>query len=155
VLVGTPNSGTPLASTGSLSRFLDGNVSRLSQASTRAALAPLEGALCLARFVAMGLTASLAGLDELIPGNTTLQSLGAAAATQWFTIGARYAHDGAGSLDIPGEPDFAASDNDLVVPSEGCHLAGAGEALRLSGCVHHHTYFSNPVVRERLDSWLA
>lgn len=156
VLVGTPNSGTPLAAPGALARFIDGTVARLAQASASAAAAPLEGAMGLARFVAMGIAAPLAGLDDLAPASPLLQSLGPPpAGTQWFTVGARHGGEISGTLDIPDPAEFSATDNDLVVPSEGCHLAGAGEALRLEGGVHHHSYFTCETLRARLDAWLG
>jgi hypothetical protein len=52
--------------------------------------------------------------------------------------------------------DFSAAPNDLVVPSDGCHEPGVqvADSLRLGGSdVHHHNYFSNRHVRERLANW--
>ena len=53
--------------------------------------------------------------------------------------------------------DFAATPNDLVVPSEGCHEPGmpVTDRLRLGGSqVHHHNYFANAHVRAHLAQWL-
>ena len=96
----------------------------------------------------------------MTPDNLQLRALsaGAAAPTQWYTIGAQY--DGPGSLcaadAAPDDPTM--SRNDLVVPSDGCHDPGAtpAEQLRLGGGdVHHHSYFANSSVRERLQEWLG
>ena len=52
--------------------------------------------------------------------------------------------------------DFASASNDLVVPSAGCHDVDAdiSDSLKLVGSeVHHHSYFANQQVRERLARW--
>lgn len=158
-LVGTPNQGTPLACDAQLPRYLDGHVARLARARRDVAEPTLQGALCVARGVALGPAPQLPGLEAMMPGSLLLRALGAAGATsaQWYTIGAQYS--GAGATRPSGrEPDdFAVTPNDLVVPSDGCHEPGAApvESLRLGGAdVHHHNYFANAHVRERLETWL-
>jgi hypothetical protein len=117
----------------------------------------LEGALCMLRFVALGVAAPLPGIEALQPENASRILSGALdpGAQEWFTVGAEFAMTG-------GHPDgshdeFSSIANDLVVPNEGCHQPGVEVAgsLRLSGeGVHHHNYFANPRVRERLAGWL-
>jgi hypothetical protein len=159
-LVGTPNRGTPLAHDAQLARYLDGHVARLAGARRHVAEPTLQGALCVARSVALGLVPELPGLDAMKPDSLLLRALGAFSAPvpQWFTIGAQYSGAGAARAVGLDPDDFAMAPNDMVVPSEGCHEPGAApcESLRLGGAdVHHHNYFANPHVRERLDSWLV
>ena len=158
-LVGTPNRGTPLASDALLPRYLDGHVALLARARRDVAEPTLQGALCLARGVALGLAPELPGLDAMKPDSLFLRALGAfsAPAPQWFTIGAQYSGVGAACAVGLDPDDFAMAPNDSVVPSEGCHDPGAApcETLRLGGAdVHHHNYFANAHVREKLGAWL-
>jgi hypothetical protein len=154
VLVGTPNYGTPLARPDQIARLLDGNSARLAQVPQAAARATLEGLLGVARFVALGLDARLPGLEAQEPGSDTLRTLGAMVPpTHWFSIGANLERQDERGAD----PAFGDVPNDLVVPSDGCHLATAtpGDSLRIAGSrIHHHNYFSSSAVRERLSSWL-
>jgi hypothetical protein len=159
-LVGTPNRGTPLARDTQLARYLDGHVALLARARRDVAGPTLQGALCLARGVALGLATDLPGLEAMKPDNLQLRALDAAgtALTQWYTIGAQY--DGAGAIPAadPDSGDPAMSRNDLVVPSDGCHEPGTtpADSLKLGGRdVHHHNYFANAQVRRRLQDWLA
>jgi hypothetical protein len=120
--------------------------------------ATLEGVLCLARCVALGSPEPLPGLAALAPGSQTLRTLAAFTPTdqQWFTIGAQFAAHG-GHGDAGERHGFFTAPNDLVVPSDGCHEPGTrvADSLRLGGAeVHHHNYFSNEHVRERLARWL-
>lgn len=159
-LVGTPNRGTPLARAASLSGYLDGHVALLARARRDVAEPTLQGALCLARGVALGRAAGLPGLDAMTPDSLQLRALGAAggASSQWYTIGAQYSGAGAQPASGLSEDDFAHSPNDLVVPSDGCHEPGVtpADSLKLGGHdVHHHNYFANVHVRERLEAWLA
>jgi hypothetical protein len=149
--IGTPNKGTALAA--SLPRFLGGHVAMLARASTSVAQATLEGALCMMRFAALDVRAPLPGVEALQPDR---QDLGAIEpkAQQWYTVSAQFAN--AGGHVTP--DDFADTPNDLVVPSEACHEPGVpvADSLRLGGSdVHHHNYFTNRHVRERLQSWLG
>jgi pimeloyl-ACP methyl ester carboxylesterase len=154
VLVGTPNYGTPLARSVSLARWLDGNVAHLASLSRAGAIASLEGLLSVARFEALGLDSRLPGLEAQQPGSETLRAFEATGSGQrWFSIGANYeCPTDAGTDPLPGD-----TPNDLVVPSDGCHLPTAtpDDSLRIAGSqIHHHNYFSSPVARERLNSWL-
>lgn len=155
-LVGTPNKGTVLARYGNLSRFLDGHVAMLARTSTSAAQATLEGVLCMLRFVALDIASPLPGIEALQPANASQNhsDIIDAGPQQWFTVGAEFAV--AGGHSNGGPDDFSATPNDLVVPSDGCHDVGVAVSgsLRLGAEVHHHNYFANPEVRERLASWL-
>jgi hypothetical protein len=154
VLVGTPNYGTPLARPDQVARLLDGNAARLAQVPRAAARATLEGLLGVARFVALGLETRLPGLEAQEPGSDTLRALGAIVSpTHWFSIGANLER----SVERSADPPFGDAPNDLVVPTDGCHLATATpeDSLRIAGShTHHHNYFSSSVVRDRLRSWL-
>lgn len=158
-LVGTPNQGTALASDRELPRYLDGHVALLARARRDVAEPTLQGALCLARGVALGLATELPGLEAMTPDSLLLRALGAgrAPAQQWYTIGAQYSGAGAARAEGLDPGDFALVPNDTVVPSDGCHEPGCTpvESLRLGGAdVHHHNYFANANVRERLEAWL-
>jgi hypothetical protein len=47
--------------------------------------------------------------------------------------------------------------DDLVVPSAGCHARlQPADSQHIAGMdAHHHHYFANPLVREKLAAWLA
>jgi hypothetical protein len=154
VLVGTPNYGTPLARPDQVARLLDGNAARLALVPRVGARATLEGLLGMARLVALGLSSRLPGLEAQEPGSDTLRMLDATVSpTHWFSIGANLERSDERSSD----PLLGDVPNDLVVPSDGCHLATAtpDDSLRIAGPrIHHHNYFSSAVVRNRLRSWL-
>jgi pimeloyl-ACP methyl ester carboxylesterase len=157
--VGTPNNGTVLAHARNLARFLDGHVALLARAPQQKAEAILEGALCMARFVAIDPPVELPGMTAMTPGSVSSRALGAlpAGRQQWFTIGAQYTRPEGHRTTVAIEDEFEAEPNDLVAPSAGCHLPGVQpiDSLRLGGSdVHHHNYFANRHVRERLESWL-
>jgi len=157
-LVGTPNKGTPLAQHESLARFLDGHVAMLARVSANVAQATLEGALCMLRFVALGVAAPLPGIEALQFESASRRDSGAltTGAQQWFTVGAHFSRtDGHrnGAYD-----DFSSVANDLVVSSEGCHdvEVEVSDSLRLDGPeAHHHSYFASQQVHERLAKWLT
>jgi hypothetical protein len=114
----------------------------------------------MVRIAALGLAAPLPGLAIQAPGSRELRELRISSQTAqtWFTVGAQFARAGGhGSTQIDAE-DFAATPNDRVVPSEGCHEPGTPVAarLRLGGSdVHHHNYFANAHVRAHLAQWFA
>ena len=157
-LVGTPNKGTELAQYSNLSGFLDGHVAMLARVSANVAQATLEGALCMLRIVALDAASSLPGIEALQPECATRRDSIAPidCAQEWFTVSADFTHtDGHrnGAQDA-----FASAPNDLVVPSAGCHDVDAeiADSLKLVGSdVHHHNYFANPQVRERLARWFC
>ena len=110
------------------------------------------------RFVALDIASALPGIEALQPKGATQRDSGArgAGAQEWFTVSADFAHtDGhrSGAYDA-----FASAPNDLVVPSVGCHDVNAdiSDSLKLVGSeVHHHNYFANQQVRERLARWFS
>jgi len=150
--LGTPNKGTVLAT--DLRRFLDGHVAMLARTPKVVAQATLEGALCMMRFAALARPAPLPGIEALQPNMQSLASI-PPNTQQWFTVSAQFAKAGGHPGEAP--DDFSATPNDLVVPSDACHEPGVPvtDSLRLGGSeVHHHNYFTNRHVRERLESWL-
>ena len=154
--VGTPNNGTALALGANLPRFVDGHVALLARAPQQRAEAILEGALCMTRFASLDPPVELPGMMAMTPGSTLARAFaGSGQRQQWFTIGAQYARP-EGLRSERGD-EFDSAPNDLIAPAAACHLPGVQpvDTLRLTGSdVHHHSYFSNPEVRERLDSWL-
>ena len=153
--VGTPNNGTPLALETNLMRFLDGHVAMLARTSAKVAQATLEGVLCMTRCIALGVSEPLPGLAAVAGESAALRAF-KPFAQQWFTVSAQFSTPN-GHGDVGERDEFSAAPNDLVVPSEGCHHPGApvSESLRLGGAdVHHHNYFANQHVRERLAAWL-
>jgi pimeloyl-ACP methyl ester carboxylesterase len=155
--VGTPNQGTALAVEAHLMRFLDAHLAMLAHLPVAVSQATLEGVLCMARILALGQRPTLPGVQALTPERATHHALLDRQVTgqRWFTIGARFMAP-EGSLDIRDE--FDAVPNDLVVPTQGCHEPGipVTDSLRLAGVdTHHHNYFANPRVRERLAEWFG
>ena len=157
-LVGTPNKGTALAQHSSLIRFLDGHVGMLARVSANVAQATLEGALCMLRFVALEVASALPGIEALQPQSATRRESGAlvTGAQEWFTVSADFNRTDGHPNDA--YDDFASASNDLVVPSAGCHDVDAdiSDSLKLVGSeVHHHSYFANQQVRDRLARWFG
>jgi hypothetical protein len=156
--VGTPNKGSPLALPANLPRFLDAHVAMLAGIRPNVAQPTLEGALCMLRFVALGLTAPLPGIEPLLPGNASILVGDARAneAQQWFTVSAEFAKAGghrSETLD-----DFCEASDDMVVPVEGCHepRLPVADSLKIGGAeIHHHNYFTDRHVRERLCAWFV
>lgn len=156
--VGVPNDGTPLAMPANLPRFLDAHVAMLARTGANVAQPTLEGALCMLRFAALGLTAPLRGIEPLLPGHASAggHALSGAESAQWFTVSAQFARNEGHDTAAPDE--FSQSANDLVVPVAGCHQPGApvSDSLKIGGDqIHHHNYFTNRHVRERLTAWLV
>jgi len=157
-LVGTPNKGTALAQYSNLVRFLDGHLAMLARVPANVAQATLEGTLCMLRFVALDVASALPGIEALQPESATRRDSGVLldCAQEWFTVGADFTHTNGhrnGAYDA-----FASAPNDLVVPSAGCHDLDAdiSDSLKLVGSeVHHHNYFANQHVRERLARWFS
>jgi pimeloyl-ACP methyl ester carboxylesterase len=146
--VGSPNHGTPLAR--EPLAWLNGHVALLAGLPANHALPTLEGALALVRSVALGAETGLPGVDTVIPESFAPAPPAAADAAplQWLTIGAHYL----------GQVARNEAATDLVVPSEDCHRPGPDveDSLRLIGDeVHHHNYFTDRRVRERLFGWLC
>ena len=157
-LVGTPNKGTTLAEYSNLRQLLDGHVAMLARVPANVAQATLEGALCMLRFVALGVACPLPGVEALQPAIAMEfdSDLLEADAQQWFTVSAEFTPvDGhfTGAND-----DFSAIPNDQVVPSDGCHDLDVeiSDSLKLVGSeIHHHNYFASERLRERLAKWLS
>jgi hypothetical protein len=110
----------------------------------------------MTRFASLDPPVELPGMMAMTPGSTMARALGGSGQRQqWFTIGAQYTRsDG---LRVKIEDEFDSAPNDLIAPAAACHLPGVQpvDTLRLTGSdVHHHSYFSNAEVRDRLDSWL-
>jgi hypothetical protein len=155
--LGTPNQGTPLANEANLPQFLDAHVAMLARTTRTVAQGTLEGVLCVARCVAQGLRAALPGLEALTPDNASACELAdfSAPGLEWFTVGAEFSLP-AGHVDAVCFTDgLAATPNDLVVPAQGCHAPGipVNDSLHVFGA-HHHGYFADPAVRDRLALWL-
>jgi hypothetical protein len=153
--VGVPNKGTPLAHDAHLLRFLDAHVAMLACIPKRVSRPTLEGVLCMVRVAALGPVPPLPGVAIQATGNVASASMSSA---QWFTVSAQFARAGGHGHRPVGADDFAATPNDLVVPSEGCHEPGppVTDRLRLGGSqVHHHNFFANAHVCAHLAQWLG
>jgi hypothetical protein len=155
--VGTPNNGTMLALPANLPRFLDAHVAMLAGIRPNVAQPTLEGTLNMLRFVALGLTAPLPGIEPLLPDHASLLARGGhSGETQWFTVSARFEKAGGHTgetLEV-----FSEGPNDIVVPVEGCHEPGTlvADSLKIGGGeVHHHNYFTHRPVLDRLGEWLV
>jgi hypothetical protein len=94
----------------------------------------------------------------MTPGSTTARALtGLGPRQHWFTIGADYARPEGHRVNAAVDDEFESAPNDLVVPAAGCHLPGVppADSLRIGGSdAHHHNYFANRQVHERLNAWL-
>jgi hypothetical protein len=110
------------------------------------------------RFIAIGAISPLPGIEALQPGSA---SCGQSAplqegAQQWFTVGAEFSATDGHPIASLGE--FSSTTNDLLLASDSCHDVGVevADSLRVSGTdVHHHNYFANQDVRQRLARWLS
>jgi hypothetical protein len=165
--VGAPNLGTPLADSSRWTAFLDSHTTALTTLPDSTTTIMLEGLLCVVKIVGTGVARGLPGLAAMEPDGeylTTLaqQPLGGA---RWFTVGANFGAAQALSAGFASRigdfvvDRFFSADNDLVVPTDGCH-APAGvtvvDSLRLSGGqVHHCNYFHTQDVHHALERWLA
>jgi pimeloyl-ACP methyl ester carboxylesterase len=154
VLVGAPNYGTPLAKAANLGALLDANAAPLARMERARAKPILEGLLGVARFLVSGPLPRLPGIEAQEPGGDTLLALNALEPSQrWYSIGSNFEGVARPRADSP----FGDLPNDLVTPSDGCHLPTATpeDSLRIAGAqIHHHNYFSSPAVRDRLATWL-
>ena len=148
--VGTPNNGTPLAR--DPIAWINAHVSPLASIPAQYAFLTLEGALALMRSVALGAQPGLPVIDTVLPEGQAITEVGERQ-VRWYTIGAHYQPESG----TPGL-DSHESATDLVVSSEDCHRPGpeVADSLRLIGpTVHHHNYFSDRRVRDRLFDWLC
>lgn len=155
--VGTPNNGTPLARESQLAHLLDAHVAMLATTAKAQAQCVLEGALCLMRCVAQGLRAALPGVEVLTPERAPLRGLADfhTSRLEWYTVGGQFELP-AGHAPERGDDAFRGAPNDLIVPSLDCHQPGipVDDSLHVSA-VHHHQYFADTRVRERLATWLV
>jgi len=167
--VGAPNLGTPLADASRWITFIDAYTSCLTRLPDTTTTIVLEGLLCLVKILGTGVARGLPGLAAMDPAGDWLQTLAGqpCGAARWFTVGANYeparstaesfAHQlGEVAKDAAVDAFFAA-DNDMVVPTEGCHRPGAAvvDQLRLTGGdTNHCSYFASTQVQEALARWL-
>jgi hypothetical protein len=168
--VGAPNLGTPLADARHWVTFLDSHTNCLTLLPDTASTILLEGLLCLVKILGTGVARGLPGLAAMDPEGEWLKAASEKAAgdARWFTIGANYEPAGAVAAGFASRlrdraadavtDAFFATDNDLVVPSDGCHNPGPPivDSLRLSGAeTNHCTYFASRHVHDALSTWLA
>ncbi|RYY82766.1 MAG: hypothetical protein EOO24_39885 [Comamonadaceae bacterium] len=168
--VGAPNLGTTLADASRWTVFLDAHTQCLTVLPDSVSTIVLEGLLCLVKIVGTGVARGLPGLAAMDPLGEWLQTRGAqpVGAARWYTIGANYTPDAAASaglaqrlkrkLSDAAVDAFFAADNDMVVPSDGCHVPGVPvtDSLKLAGgAVHHVNYFTAREVQDTLARWLA
>jgi pimeloyl-ACP methyl ester carboxylesterase len=164
--VGVPNVGTPLAHAEHWFAFLDGHTRWLTALPDTVSTVIMEGILCVMKLIATGAGAGLPGIAAMDPAGEYLAGLGKRAlhSREWFTVSADFKPDRAADpLMVKRLADkvvdrFFEEANDMVVPTEGCHLPGPAvkDSLRLQGgAVHHCNYFVDLGVHEKLDSWLA
>lgn len=168
--VGAPNLGTALADAGRWTVFLDAHTNCLTVLPDSVSTIVLEGLLCLVKIIGTGVARGLPGLAAMDPVGEWLKTYGARPTgdARWFTIGANYTPavaPGSGlaqrvksKLGDAAVDAFFAADNDMVVPSDGCHVPGPAvvDSLKLAGgAVNHVSYFPAPEVQAALARWLA
>ena len=168
--VGAPNLGTPLADAERWNVFLDAHTNCLTKLPDSVTTVVLEGLLCLVKIIGTGVARGLPGLAAMNPEGDAVRKLAARSVgdTRWFTVGANYepaANTALGFVKRVGAKvsdaavdAFFAAENDMVVPTEGCHLPGpkAVESLRITGALTNHAnYFQSTEVHAKLRQWLA
>ena len=167
--VGAPNLGTPLANASHWTDFLDAHTNCLTLLPDSTTTIVLEGLLCLVKIVGSGVARGLPGLAAMDPAGDSLKALGmrGVGTARWFTVGANYRPDGgtaaglahrlAATASDAAVDAFFASDNDTVVPADGCHRPGptVEDSLRIDGGVTNHVnYFHSSEVQAALARWL-
>lgn len=168
--IGTPNLGTVLANPKRWIDFLDTYTNCLTMLPDTTATIVLEGLLCLVKIVGSGAANGLPGLVAMNPDGAWVAGMGkrGAGAARWYTIGTNYVPASdiaagfirrvAGRATDAAVDAFFAADNDMVVPTSGCHEPGTPPVESLSvndGKTTHTSYFENTKVRQALARWLA
>ena len=167
VHVATPNAGTVLASRQRLGDLLDMFTNLVSVFADEGSGTVAAGVLEVVKQVAVGALGGLPGLTAMDPdedGLRTVNALPVDPTTTAYAVTSSFdsAHGPLPSraLDALADRLFGAA-NDLVVPTEGVHRAGAYRVDRpydLTGqvpSVAHSGFFGDPAVRHRLAEWLA
>ncbi len=161
-LVGTPNRGTPLADIQHWTSFLNAHTSCLKIMPDTSVTVFLEGLLCLVKVIGSGLTQGLPGLAAMEPAHPLLAKASSGShLIDWYTVGAVFRAPIAGGMlarfkDAAIDRFFSA-DNDLVVPSEGCHesvLLPVDSLLFTGEQVNHCNYFEAEALHAKLLEWL-
>ena len=168
--VGAPNLGTPLADATRWTAFLDSHTNCLTVLPDTTTTIVLEGLLCLVKIIGTGVARGLPGLAAMEPAGDWVRTFGSRPTgdARWFTIGASYkpsspiaaglVHRLGSAVADAAVDEFFAADNDMVVPTEGCHWPGtpALDSLHLKGSVTNHcNYFESHEVHEALSRWLG
>jgi len=168
--VGTPNLGTVLADPKRWVNFLDAYTNCLTFLPDTAATIILEGLLCVVKIIGTGAADGLPGLVAMNPNGPWIKAIATRGSgdVRWFTIGTNYEPAGdfaKGFIDRVGGKvadiavdAFFESNNDMVVPSVGCHAPGVKpiDSLALDdGLTTHTSYFQSKEVRQALMRWLA
>jgi pimeloyl-ACP methyl ester carboxylesterase len=167
--VGTPNLGTLLADPTRWVDFLDTYTNCLTMLPDSTSTIVLEGLLCLVKIVGAGAADGLPGLVAMNPQGPWIKAIAtrSSGAVRWYTIGTNYtpAQDVAAGIigRVAGKVADAAldaffkSDNDMVVPTPGCHEPGVAPTEQLSlddAKTTHTSYFESVKVRQTLARWL-
>ena len=156
--VGTPNKGTLLALPANLMRFLDAHVDMLAGTSSIVGQTTLEGALCMLRFVALGLPRRCRVSKSCSPDGARRAAAGARSRRTAMVHRERAVRESrrprrrssaTSSRPLPTTwwcPPTAATTRACAIPRLTADSAAPD--------VHHHNYFTNLHVRERLAIWL-
>ena len=169
VMVAAPNAGTVLADSEYLSDFLD-RITDLAQFVPDFGVTDTLGLVfAVVKQVAVGAVGGLDGLTAMDPDGDYLRELNGRTASPAAVRAiaadyeppegaplARVARDGATDL------VFAAADNDLVVPTQGCWDVSGADGFPITErlvfesakSVDHNSFFGQPEVSDRLLTWL-
>jgi pimeloyl-ACP methyl ester carboxylesterase len=169
VLVASPNAGTALADRKHLSDFLD-RITDLAQFVPDNGVTETLGLVfSVVKQLAVGAVGGLDGLMSMNPAEEYLAELNGRPASGAVVraIAADYQPPEGAPLarvarDKGTDLVFAAADNDLVVPTDGCWSVDGADGfpiderlvLDASRSVDHNSFFRQPEVSEKLLEWL-
>lgn len=175
IFVGTPNAGSTVFDPKHISRFLDATTTLLACAPPNGVTEVLEGALMVAKVLAVGGAKGLPGLMAMRPGDELLAALNVKGDGDAPPAGPTYYALASSYAPVPGKSlaalalarvmgkFFDSTANDLLVPAASVYDAAAfprfpiTEKLVLDGqeSISHLEYFASPDVRKQIHRWLA
>lgn len=170
VMAGTPNQGTPLASTDGLSKFVDRMTDLLDLVPDNAVTDVLSIVISIVKQLAVGAYNGLDGIIAMKPGGEWLTELNQPRRTTatYYAVSSDYDPPARSSLALIARDRitdllFRNIGNDLIVPEAGVH-AGNGASpfpiadpltLTARQSVDHSSYWACLTVHSRLHQWLV
>ena len=170
VMAGTPNQGTPLASTDGLSKLVDRLTDILDMVPDNAVTDVLSIVISVVKQLAVGAFNGLDGIIAMKPGGQWLTELNRPRPTTaaYYAVSSDYdAPDGSPlkliARDRVTDLLFRNIGNDLIVPEAGVHAGNGASlfpiadplALTATQSVDHSSYWACPAVHSQLRQWLV